>query len=382
MKKLITIIGARPQIIKASAISRAIKDSFYNSIEEIIIHTGQHYDENMSEVFFTEMQIPQPKYNLRIGSSSHGRQTADMIKGIEEIIEKEKPNGLIVYGDTNSTLAGAVAASKLHIPVLHIEAGLRSFNKSMPEEINRVLCDHVSTLLFTPTKQGILNLSMEGFKTDSKSPYNIDNPAIYHCGDIMYDNSMYFSKIADKKSEIFNKYGLVPENYILTTIHRDNNTDDISRLNSIFSAIYNISEDQKQDFIIPLHPRTSKILKTNLSSVLYDKIINSPFIKIIEPVGFLEMIVLEKNAKMVFTDSGGVQKESYFFKKNCVILRPETEWVELVENGNAIIADADESKIIEAYKTLSDRKIKSYPEFYGNGQAAKFICEKILECIS
>jgi UDP-GlcNAc3NAcA epimerase len=381
MMKILTIIGARPQIIKASAISRAIKNCFQDKIEEIIIHTGQHYDENMSNVFFTEMQIPEPKYNLKIGSSSHGKQTGDMIKGIEEIIENEKPDAIVLFGDTNSTLSGAIAASKLHIPVIHIEAGLRSFNKSMPEEINRILCDHVSTLLFSPSQQGIVNLKNEGFDIETIPPYSNDNPAVFHCGDIMYDNSLYFSELAEKNDNILSRNQLEAENYILTTIHRDNNTDDPKRLNSIFSAIYKISEDYKLDFILPLHPRTSKILKTNLSTTLYNNIIDSNFIKIIEPVGFLEMIILEKNSKMVFTDSGGVQKESYFFKKNCVILRPETEWVELVENGNAIIADADENKILEAYKILSERKITSFPEFYGNGKAAEFICGKILECI-
>jgi UDP-GlcNAc3NAcA epimerase len=381
MMKVLTIIGARPQIIKASAISRAIRNSFSNKIEEIIVHTGQHYDENMSNVFFTEMQIPQPKYNLKIGSSSHGRQTGDMIKGIEEIIENEKPDAIVLFGDTNSTLSGAIAASKLHIPVIHIEAGLRSFNKSMPEEINRILCDHVSTLLFSPSQQGIINLKSEGFDIETIPPYSNDNPAVFHCGDIMYDNSLYFSELAEKNDNILSRNRLKAENYILTTIHRDNNTDDPKRLNSIFSAIHKISEDYKLDFILPLHPRTSKILKTTLSESLYKNIIESNFIKIIEPVGFLEMIVLEKNSKMVFTDSGGVQKESYFFKKNCVILRPETEWVELVENGNAIIADADESKIQEAYKILSNRKITSFPEFYGNGKAAEFICEKMLDLL-
>ena len=381
MMKILTIIGARPQIIKASAISRAIIKSFNKEIEEVIVHTGQHYDDNMSDVFFKEMLIPKPKYNLKIGSSTHGRQTADMIKGIEEIIEIESPDAIILYGDTNSTLAGAIAASKLHIHVIHIEAGLRSFNKSMPEEINRILCDHISTLLFSPTKQGLINLQNEGFNINNKPPYTIDNQAIIHCGDIMYDNSLYFSKLTENKENILTRNDLQKNNYILTTVHRDNNTDDKTRLNAIFSAIHKIANIDKKQFIIPLHPRTSKILQANLSTEIYNRVSDCDLIKIIEPVGFLDMIALEKNAQLIFTDSGGVQKESYFFRKNCVILRPETEWVELVENGNAIIADADENKIIDSYKILLTRKTSSFPDFYGDGNAAEFICSKILELI-
>ena len=208
MLKILNIIGARPQIIKAAAISRAIKNHFSNQIEDIIVHTGQHYDENMSEVFFTEMGIPKPKYNLNVGSASHGVQTAEMLKGIESIIFTEKPNVVLVYGDTNSTLAAAVAAAKLHVPVAHVEAGLRSFNKSMPEEINRITCDHASTLLFSPTETGIKNLVREGFKIDAKMPYNIDNPGVFHCGDVMYDNSLYFSEISATKSNVMVKYKL------------------------------------------------------------------------------------------------------------------------------------------------------------------------------
>ena len=227
MIKILTIIGARPQIIKAAALSRAIRNNFSNKINEVIVHTGQHYDENMSQVFFDEMQIPRPDYNLNAGSHSHGKQTAIMIEGIEKIILKEKPQCLVLYGDTNSTLAGAVAASKVQVPVVHIEAGLRSFNKLiMPEEINRVMCDHASTLLFSPTKAGYENLTREGFKEKNTPPYNIDNPQIYHCGDVMYDNSLYFSEIADKKSGIIQKNDLTGNQFILATIHRNNNTDE------------------------------------------------------------------------------------------------------------------------------------------------------------
>ena len=219
--KILTVIGARPQIIKAAALSRAIKLHFSDKIREVIIHTGQHYDENMSQVFFDELDIPQPDYNLNVGSGSHGKQIASMIEGIEEILLKEKPSCIVLYGDTNSTLAGAIAASKIQVPVAHIEAGLRSFNKSMPEEINRVLCDHVSTLLFSPTKAGYENLLKEGFKENNRSPYSLDNPKIYHCGDVMYDNSLYFSTLAEQKSEVVKENGLENGKFILATIHRN-----------------------------------------------------------------------------------------------------------------------------------------------------------------
>src|ERR1035437_9926284 len=222
LSKILTIIGARPQFIKAAALSRAIRNKLPDKIKEVIVHTGQHYDDNMSRIFFEEMEIPKEDYNLEVGSGSHGKQTASMISGIEELLLKEKPDCVVLYGDTNSTLAGAVAASKIHIPVVHIEAGLRSFNKSMPEEINRITCDHCSTLLFSPTKNGYVNLTKEGFSEFSKAPYTADNPKIYHCGDVMYDNAIYFSKITENKSDILKQYALTPANYILATIHRNN----------------------------------------------------------------------------------------------------------------------------------------------------------------
>src|SRR4051812_3155668 len=245
MLKIVTIIGARPQIIKAAALSRAIKNKFADKIQEIIIHTGQHYDNNMSQVFFDELGVPKPYFNLNIRLVSHGEQTGAMVSGIEKVIQTEKPNCIVVYGDTNSTLSGAIAASKINIPVIHIEAGLRSFNKSMPEEVNRILCDHVSTLLFCPTKTAFDNLLKEGFKERNTSPYDINNPKVYHCGDIMYDNSIYFSEIAEKKSTILKDNELTSGEFILATIHRNNNTDDPSRLNSIFSAIKKVAETKK-----------------------------------------------------------------------------------------------------------------------------------------
>jgi len=287
MIKIVTIIGARPQIIKAAALSRAIKNKFNNSISEIIVHTGQHYDENMSNVFFTELNIPQPNYNLNVGSGSHGKQTAKMIEGIEEILIKEKPNAIVLYGDTNSTLAGGIAASKIHVPVVHIEAGLRSYNKAMPEEVNRILCDHISTLLFSPTKTGYSNLIKEGFKENNKSPYNANYPKIYHCGDVMYDNSLHFSSVADKQTNIINKLNLTPNNFILATIHRNNNTDEPLRLNALFESLQFISKTNTVKVVLPLHPRTAKLLEQNLNSELLKEIKGNTNIIVIEPASFL-----------------------------------------------------------------------------------------------
>lgn len=381
MIKIVTIIGARPQIIKAAALSRAIKNKFSNAITEIIVHTGQHYDENMSQVFFDELGIPAPNYNLNVGSGSHGKQTATMIAGIEEILVLEKPRAIVLYGDTNSTLAGAIAASKIHVPVIHIEAGLRSFNKAMPEEINRIMCDHVSTLLFSPTRTGYQNLLNEGFKETNK-PYTSDNPKIYHSGDVMYDNSLHFSEVAEQRTNVVSANHLQKNKFILATIHRNNNTDEPVRLNALFSALYKISGQNQLDVLLPLHPRTAKLLEANLNPELYRKIRDSKYFKIIPPVSFLEMIALEKNCRIVMTDSGGVQKEAFYFEKPCVILRPETEWVELVECGTAIITDADEKKILDAFTTLTTKSDMAFPKLYGDGKAAEFICEEMIDLLS
>jgi UDP-GlcNAc3NAcA epimerase len=267
------------------------------------------------------------------------------------------------------------------IPVIHIEAGLRSFNKSMPEEINRIMCDHVSTLLFSPTKAGYDNLLKEGFQANNTSPYSIDNPKVFHCGDVMYDNSLYFSAIAEEKTSILKIHNLQKDKFILATIHRNNNTDEPIRLNALFNAINKIATENKINFVIPLHPRTAKLLLQNLSSELYTAIKTSKLIKIIEPVSFLEMIALEKNAKLIMTDSGGVQKEAFFFQKPCIILRSETEWIELVNCGSAKIVDADENKIIDAYKHFSKTENLQFPSLFGEGAASEFICEKILKYI-
>ena len=379
MLKILTIIGARPQIIKAAALSRAIRESFSDQIQEVLLHTGQHYDQNMSEVFFQQLGIPHPDYNLNVGSGAHGKQTATMISGIEEILIKEQPDYLVLYGDTNSTLAGAIAASKLHIPIVHIEAGLRSFNKSMPEEINRIMCDHASTLLFSPTLTGIHNLEREGFKMDNASPYTIDTPGVFHSGDVMYDNSLFFATLSDEQSKITVELGLDGKPFILATIHRDNNTDQPERLNGIFEALYQISFQKDIAIVLPLHPRTAKLLKQNLKPSLYANIKHCSNIHLIAPVSFLDMIALEKNAVLVMTDSGGVQKEAFYFGKPCIIMRPETEWVEIVEHGAGMICDADTDRITAAVFHFMGTAKPSFPKIFGDGKAAWFICEQLLK---
>jgi UDP-GlcNAc3NAcA epimerase len=379
MIHVLTIIGARPQIIKASAISRTIKDYYSHKLKETIIHTGQHYDHNMSQIFFDELGIPTPEINLKVNSASHGIQTAKMISGIEEILISEKPDYVLLYGDTNSTLAGSLAASKLHIPVIHVEAGLRSFNKSMPEEINRIICDHTSSLLFSPTNTGFQNLLREGFSKKNKAPYSSDNPGVFHCGDVMYDNSLYFADLSNSKSKIVNQLGFQKNKYLLATIHRDLNTDKSERLSAIFKAFIEIAQEYQINIVIPLHPRTSKILPKILDAKLYTLLRNNKYIKILEPVSFLDMIQLEKNAMLIITDSGGVQKEAYFFNKACIILRPQTEWVEILNSGNAMIADANTEKIKTAFHYFSNKTYQKYPLLFGSGHAAEFICQKIIE---
>ncbi len=377
--KLLNIVGARPQIIKASAISRAIYKHFSKDIIEILVHTGQHYDKEMSEVFFDELEIHKPDYNLGVGSARHGRQTSMMITGIEDVLLKEKPDCVLLYGDTNSTLAGALAASKLHFPVIHIEAGLRSFNKTMPEELNRIMSDHSSTLLFAPTNAAFKNLISEGFRPDNSPPYTIDNPKIYFTGDIMYDNTLFFAGLAEKKKSSFlEQISLKRDNYVLVTIHRDSNTDDIVRLKEILVTLKTLAEEKDMIFVMPLHPRTIISLKTKLEG-LYNELCDCRYIKIIPPVSYLEMILLEKNCRMIVTDSGGVQKESHFFKKPCIVLRKETEWIELVNNGTAKLVDADPERIrYEFLSFLDSNNVLEYPGFYGDGKTAEFILNEIL----
>ncbi len=372
MKKILTIIGARPQIIKAAAISRAIGSNAQLKLQEDLLHTGQHYDSNMSEVFFNEMGIPTPRFQLSVGSGSHGKQTGSMLQGIEEVLIKESYDAVLVYGDTNSTLAGAMAASKLHIPLIHVEAGLRSFNKKMPEEINRIMCDHASTLLFSPTQEGIKNLQREGLQ-HQEMPWSMDRPGIFHTGDIMFDNSLYFSEsAAAKKRPAF--LGSDVSNFLLATVHRDTNTDDEEKLNAILLAMGQLTLNSNMHVVFPMHPRT----RAKLSSESKRLLSSHPMIIITEPLSFLEMVWMEKNCSMIVTDSGGVQKEAFFFKKPCIILREQTEWVELVSNGNAILTGPSEQKIIQAYENLrKNEQSMTWPAYFGDGKAAEFICETI-----
>lgn len=383
MIHILTIIGARPQIIKAAALSRAIRENFSDSIHETIVHTGQHYDHNMSDIFISELGIPNPDYNLGVGSGTHGSQTASMIEGLEKILLSEHPDWCIVFGDTNSTLAGAVAAAKTGIPIAHIEAGLRSFDKTMPEELNRVACDHFSTLLFVPTDTGVRNLIKEGFSNKTIPPYTINNPAVIHCGDIMYDNTVFFKELALQNSNILTRLQLKNNGFALCTIHRNNNTDNTQRLVQIFDAIADLSEETGMQFIIPLHPRTSKVLHNLPSSSFSEKLKNARKVTIIEPVSFLEMTALEANASIILTDSGGVQKEAYFMRKPCVILRNETEWTEIIEHKAGILADADSGKIKQGVKYFLSNPPKHFPPLFGNGKSAIQICQNLVDfCIT
>ena len=380
--KVISVVGARPQFIKAAAISRAFKHLFDESVVEVIVHTGQHYDENMSGIFFRELGIPEPSYDLSVGSGNHSYQTGNMMQGIEKVLLEEKPQAVIVYGDTNSTLAGALAAAKLHIPVVHVEAGLRSFNKSMPEEINRIASDHVSTLLFTPTLTGIANLEKEGFKAGLTPPFSIDRPGVFHCGDVMFDNALYYTQGSLNKSEILAKLGVAANEFMLCTIHRENNTDDIQRLNKILDILNSASREYALSIVLPLHPRTAKIIASSLDTGLRSSLEGNPLIRMIAPVSYLEMLELESNCRMVVTDSGGVQKEAYFFRKPSLVLRAETEWKELPVTGASAIVDVDE----DLFRSSIDRYLhfppKNYPDIFGDGRAADFIVSEIVKFLS
>ncbi|MBS5949701.1 MAG: UDP-N-acetylglucosamine 2-epimerase (non-hydrolyzing) [Clostridium sp.] len=347
--KIVTVIGARPQFIKAAAVSNKLRQNN----EEILIHTGQHYDNNMSDIFFEELGIPKPNYNLSIGSGNHGFQTGKMLMDLEELYLKEKPDLILVYGDTNSTLAGALAASKLSIPIAHIEAGLRSFNMNMPEEQNRVLTDHISKYLFAPTDTAISNLKNENITSN-----------VYNTGDVMFDAIKLFKEKALKTSSILTENDITPNDYILSTIHRAENTNDINRLKNIISAL----NESEKNIVLPLHPRTLKFIKD------YGLNINNN-IKIIEPVGYLDMINLESNSQKIVTDSGGVQKEAYFMEKPCITMRDETEWVETVENGWNVIVGSDKEKIKDAIVNFNPTGKQEMA--FGLGNAADIISEKL-----
>lgn len=378
MIRLLNVVGARPQIIKSAAISRAIKATQSDNIEEIILHTGQHYDKNMSQVFFDEMQIPEPQYNLGIGSMSHGKQTARMTEAIEEILERESIDGLLLYGDTNSTLAGAVAAAKIHKPIFHIEAGLRSYNMAMPEEQNRIVCDHLSSICFAPTKTALRHLHEEGLDRGEAHFANGKGRQVIESGDIMYDNSLYYAPLSEKKSHILETMHLERGAFVLATIHRPANTDDSERLSAIFEALYEIGHTNRLPVVLPLHPRTAKLMESKLGEALYERVQKSEYMKIVPPAGYFDIIALERNAQIVMTDSGGVQKETFFYERPCVILRAETEWTEIVEEGAGLLADADKGRIIECYQLLTGNKIV-FPPLFGDGHAAEKILRHIVD---
>jgi UDP-N-acetylglucosamine 2-epimerase (non-hydrolysing)/UDP-GlcNAc3NAcA epimerase len=356
LKKIITIIGARPQFIKAAAVSRVMREYY----EEILIHTGQHYDKNMSAVFFDELEIPYPDYNLAVGSKSQAEQTAQMMVEIEKILLKEKPEAVLVYGDTNSTLAGALAAVKTCIPVIHIEAGLRSYNKCMPEEINRTITDHISSILFSPTDAAVINLRKEGICA-----------GVYKVGDVMCDTVLYYTHfMADKKTEVLSK--LIPlyqekivgiNNWYLATIHRAENTDTIDKLNTILNAL----EKADEKVIFSVHPRIRGYIDQLNSLNQYRNVI------FVEPMGYKDMLFMVQTAKKVITDSGGLQKESYILKTPCVTIRQQTEWIETLEGNFNILADIDANDILEKLHISPD--FKKYKQYYGDGNAAKEICE-------
>ncbi|OXS55929.1 UDP-N-acetylglucosamine 2-epimerase (non-hydrolyzing) [Cohnella sp. CIP 111063] len=351
MKKIVTVVGARPQFIKVAPVSRVLRQEYH----EIIINTGQHYDSNMADVFFQQLNIPLPDYNLGVGSATHGKQTGQMLQKIESLLNDEKPEAVLVYGDTNSTLAGALAASKMHIPIIHVEAGLRSYNKKMPEETNRVLTDHISTLLFAPTDTAVSNLSKEGI---------VDG--VYQVGDVMYDAMIYNIELAQQHYKV-QDFGLKSKQYYLSTIHRAENTDNRDVLKNILLALSTLNVD----VILPLHPRTrAKMIEYGLGDIL-----ESSNLRVIEPISYLEMIFLEKNAKGIITDSGGVQKEAYFLQVPCYTLRTETEWVETVNCGWNQLLPPDTPDLAHAISKEFDRPY--IPNLFGEGRASQKIVSNI-----
>ncbi len=356
MKKIVTVVGARPQFVKAGAVSRVIKK--YSELNEIIIHTGQHFDDNMSEVFFREMEIPKPAFNLDINGLSHGAMTGQMLEGIEKILLQERPDIVMVYGDTNSTLAGALAASKLHIKVAHVEAGLRSFNYKMPEEINRILTDRISNILFCPTDTAIKNLEVEGFK-------NFPSTIIKN-GDVMQDAAIFYAAQSASRSTIISSLGL--KDFVLATLHREENTNDVTVLKRLLNALNKLNSTIP--LVVPLHPRTRKIIsQQNLKTEF----------KILDPVGYFDMIELLKNCSLVMTDSGGLQKEAFFFQKHCVTLREQSEWVELEEHDFNKVVGSDESKIQNAFEYFRNKKSNFNINLYGNGRASEVIVDTLLK---
>jgi UDP-GlcNAc3NAcA epimerase len=352
MQRILTVIGARPQFIKASVVSRAILQS--NCLEEILLHTGQHFDANMSDIFFNQLNIPRPDIQLDIHGGSHGEMTGRMLADIEQALLEHKADRVLVYGDTNSTLAGALAAAKLHIPVAHVEAGLRSFNMQMPEEINRILTDQISDMLFCPTDTAVHNLNNEGF---ANKPVQI-----LQVGDVMQDSALLFAEQAAVPA------GDLPEGFTLATLHRAENTDNPERLAAIVAALNEINATLAP-VVLPLHPRTRKLIAQHGLELN---------VHLIDPVGYFEMVWLLDHCELVLTDSGGVQKEAFFFGKACVTMRDQTEWVELLEVGANELVGADQSKIIDAATRNLGRKVQDTQQLYGGGKAAERIVSELM----
>ena len=350
--KIITIVGARPQFVKAAVVSRELAKN--SDIQEIILHTGQHFDKNMSDIFFEEMEIPTPDYNLNINGLSHGAMTGQMLEGIEKICLAEKPDYVMVYGDTNSTIAGALAAKKMGIGVIHIEAGLRSFNMNMPEEINRILTDRISDILFCPTEIAIDNLKHDGI---------VDGAIrVIKNGDVMQDAAIYYAQKSSEKSIILSHLNIKSNEFVLATIHRQENTDSSERLHDIIEALNKISKEMS--VVVPMHPRTRKIIERDQLSISFT---------MIDPIGYFDMLELLKHCRLVLTDSGGLQKEAYFFNKYCITLRDETEWVELIENDFNMLVGANEQKILDAYHQYVSMVFNKHIDLYGGGKASENI---------
>jgi len=363
--KITTIVGARPQFIKAAVVSRAIRnrtnDNGECDISETIIHTGQHFDSNMSDVFFQEMDIPKPDHHLELGGGTHGQMTGRMIEQIERVLLDDKPDWVLVYGDTNSTLAGALAAVKIHIPVAHVESGLRSFNRKMPEEINRILTDHAANLLFTPTSVADQNLQNEGIHPDT----------ISRVGDVMFDAMLFYRKIASQKESLVNSLGLESKQYALATVHRAENTDDPARITEIIQGLCNLSKDLP--VVLPLHPRTRNTLNKH---GLFEQAQNC--LTVIDPVGYIDMVALESSAALIATDSGGVQKEAYFNRVPCITLRDETEWTELIDIGANTLVGADAEAILSIGRQSLNSTVPD-GTLYGDGQAAESIIDRLTQ---
>lgn len=362
--RVLTIVGARPQFIKAAALSRAIRALAPGAIEEQILHTGQHFDANMSQVFFDEMEIPKPAHHLGISGGTHGAMTGRMLEGIEKVMLSEKPDWVLIYGDTNSTLAGALAAAKLHIPVAHVEAGLRSFNMRMPEEVNRILADRVSTLLLCPTESAVKNLAAEG-----------TTRGVHNTGDVMYDVALHYRAQAKRESRLLESLGLAGQPFVLATCHRAENTDDPARLGAIVGALGDVA--RQMPVVLPLHPRTRKFIDAQG--------LRAPLggVRLVEPLSFLDMVALEQAARLILTDSGGVQKEAFFYCVPCLTMRDETEWVETTRGEANVLVGADRGAILERFARLvaGDWKPDFSAKPYGDGRAAAAILEKLLAVV-